>query len=79
MNLGLFLLLCNKTFCYLFLLQITAKSQENPEILYKRTFVSTAPSSTERSEKTGSTSNADGLIALLHTVRHPQHFHIWEC
>lgn len=44
MNLGLFLFLCSKTFCWLFLLQITTKSRENPEILYKRTFVSTAPS-----------------------------------
>lgn len=45
MNLGLSLLFCNKTFPCLFLLQITVKSRVNPEILYKRTFVSTVPSS----------------------------------
>lgn len=34
--------------------------------------------STKCSGKTVSSRNADGLVTLLHTVRFPQHFHIWE-
>lgn len=72
-NLALSLFPCNKTFCCLFLLQTTQPSPvKNPEILFKRTIVSTAPSSTvvqSLERRWCEHWNEDGLRALLHTAR----------